>query len=650
MANVLNIPPNGTIKLYNNIDIGNGRQPIFSSRANQIAYYNAHLAKTIDGMSYMRMGDRIKIEATVDEMTNVNFMSFVNRMGGTEREIYCYIEPNWEYINNNTIAISYSVASFQTMMFDLTFKPGQIQREHMSEADWQDAVNRPYINRHQLLTEEPLPSGKNLEKLIRGSELGGRMKIMPDQGSFETIDGDCWLILLLANANFDDINGWAEIISSVQSAGGYYAEASYLSRVPSVCATIAMPYYDTNKGPSDPKLKTWRNIFTTIEANALTGNIMGLYYVPKYYVDCIFDNGMNSSSSDAPVNSPVVAHMGYKPDGYTPRNPKLYRYPYSFIRVTSNDGQTKEYACENFTDQSENASPSDFVFATIPILNGSPAVCLAPYHYKFDTDNNGNYLGGSGTSWLGGLNLEEGIVYSDIPHIPYATDGYVAYLASQARSVVGSLTMPDAIANTANSLLSGISGMLGVAQAFDTDSNAGIGERVSAVQSGMSQIQRAYQSRGSTLLGYNTANNIVKNPVASVGDSSAAFDLGFSNALASTLTADNVTPGSNTGFLQYMKNPIRFKAVRVVLRDDVVDIYDRWFDYYGYASQRIGVPYVVNYFKGGADQPHFASVDGDTVTYAKARVFCYGNSKAPKMMCDDIEQMFANGTLFVKKD
>ena len=51
MANVLNIPPNGTIKLYNNIDIGNGRQPIFSSRANQIAYYNAHLAKTIDGMS-----------------------------------------------------------------------------------------------------------------------------------------------------------------------------------------------------------------------------------------------------------------------------------------------------------------------------------------------------------------------------------------------------------------------------------------------------------------------------------------------------------------------------------------------------------------------------------------------------------------------
>lgn len=649
MANVLNIPPNGTIKLYNNIDIGNGRQPIFSSRANQIAYYNAHLAKTIDGMSYMRMGDKIKIEATVDEMTNVNFMSFVNRMGGTEREIYCYIDPNWEYINNNTIAISYSVASFQTMMFDLTFKPGQIQREHMSEADWQDAVARPYIDRHQLLTTEPLPAGKDLEKLINASELGGRMKIMPDQGSFETLDGDCWLILMLANANFDDINGWAEIISSVQSAGGYYTEATYLSRVPSVCAMIAMQYYDTTQGPSDPKVTVWRNIFTTIEANALTGNIMGLYYVPKYYIDCVFDSGLDTASVGIPIDSPAVASMAYKPDGYTPRNPKLYRYPYSFIRVTSNDGQKKEYACENFTDQA-GASPGSFFFAAIPILNGSPSVCLAPYHYMFDTDNNGGYLGGTDPSWVGGLNLDAGITYSDIPHIPYATDGYVAYLASQARSVVGSLTMPDAIANTANSLLSGVSGVLGMAQAFNPDSNAGLGDRVSAVQSGMSQIQSAYKSRGSTMLGYNTANDIVKNPVASVGDSSAAFDLGFSNALASTRTADNVTAGSNTGFLQYLKNPIRFTAVRVVLRDDVVDIYDRWFDYYGYASTRIGVPYVVSYFQGGDDQPHFASVDGDTVTYAKARVFCYGNSKAPKMMCDDIEQMFANGTLFVKKD
>lgn len=648
MATVKNIPPNGTIKLYGGIDIGNGRQPIFSSRANQIAYYNKHLVKQIDGMSYMRMGDRIKIEATVEEMANVNFMSFVNRMGGTEREIYCYIDPNWEYINNNTIAISYSIASFQTMMFDVEFKPGQIQREHMSEVDWQDAVNRPYIDRHQLLTDEPLPAGKDLEKLISSSDLGFRMKMMPGPGSFETVDGDCWLILLLANANFGDINGWSDIIASVQSAGGYYAEATYMSRVPSVCATIAMPYADMNESP-DTKLTTWRNIFTTIEANTLTGNIMGLYYVPKYYIDCVFGIGMNSSSTDIPVDSPAVSYMAYKPDGYAPRNPKLYRYPYSFIRITSNDGQTKEYACENFTDQA-GASPSSFFFAVIPILNGSPAVCIAPYRYRFATDNKSHYLGSSDVSWLGGLNLEEGIVYSDIPHIPYATDGYVAYLSSQARSVVGSVTMPDAIANTANSLMSGISGILGAAQAFNPDSNTGLGDRVSDVQSGMSQIQRAYQSRGSTLLGYNTAQNIVKNPVAYVGDSSAAFDLGFSNALASTLTADNVTPGSNTGFLQYVKNPIRFKAVRVVLRDDVVEIYDKWFDYYGYASQRIGVPYVVSYFQGGDDQPHFAEVDGDTVTYAKARVFCYGNSKAPKMMCDDIEQMFANGTLFVKKD
>lgn len=649
MATVKNIPPNGTIKLYGGIDIGNGRQPIFSSRANQIAYYNKHLVKQIDGMSYMRMGDRIKIEATVDEMAGVNFMSFTNRMGGEEREIYCYIDPNWEYVNNNTIAISYSVASFQTLMFDVTFKPGQIEREHLSEPEWINAVERPYINMHQLATNEPLPSGRDLEKICKRSDFGSRMKMIPDQGNNSEHDGECYLVLLLANANFDDINGWTEIITEVQQYG-YGGQVIYMGKVPSICSAIAMRYTDPDNLISDPKGQLWHKIFTVIEANSLTGNIMGLYYVPKYYVDCMFGGEWFEFTSEGiPVDAPSVTHFGYKPDGYTPRNPKLFRYPYSFLRITANDGSEVEYKYEDFVEQSLAASPSDFYVATICSLNGNPLVGVFPYHYKYEIDNDTPYDRADGPSWIYGLNMYAGIVYTDIPHIPYATDGYVAYLASQARSVAGSTTFADAIMSSITSVLGGVGGVLDTVSSI-SDYKGSVSKGLSGTQSGISQIQQAYQSRGNTLLGYNTANNIVKDPVANVMDESAPFNLGYSDALKSTLTADNVFSGSPTGFLQYLKNPIRFMGVQVILRDDVVEIYDKWFDYYGYASSRIGVPHVVSYFKGGDDQPHFAKVDGDTVTYAKARVFCIANAKAPKMMCDDIEQMFANGTLFVKKD
>ena len=676
MANVLNIPPNGTIKLYSDIDIGNGRQPIFSSRANQIAYYNSHLAKTIDGMSYMRMGDRIKIEATVDEMTNVNFMSFVNRMGGTEREIYCYIDPNWEYINNNTIAISYSIASFQTMMFDVTFKPGVIDREHLSASEWAEATANPYgVGIQSLLTEEPLQMSGELEDMTVGvTDVGlpdGLMMFPEYERGSDAGASSNQLVLVIGNGSFSDIDTWDDLMDRVTTAGGTVIDSLNITNTwfeisgfpaPSISYIIALPLGGIDVTQSN-YTQIWHDIFDTIAVNQLTGNIIGLYYMPAWFLNNILN--VNYGGSTFPSGDYDVVSLGFLTDddaGYKPNNPKLYRYPYHYVRVSTSEGNSKNYQFEHFLELAASGDLSDAKFYLVCNINGNPTICLVPRSYKrFNYYNN---------IWISALNMTEMISYDNVPHIPYATDGYLSYLSTQASNVLRGTSALDATVNTIGSMSDGFFGLLDILATPGDIANQGTknllnasspaSQAVSAYDTGTYARNRVQSSVNTglnvaslfsqnnlknTLAGYNAANNFYS------GDRYNSYFLGVPKNAYKTLTADNIFLGSGSGFLQYLTMaPLNFLIREVRLRGDVLAVYDKWLDYYGYASNRIGVPHVVSYFQGGDDQPHFAEVDGDTVTYAKARVFCYGNSKAPKMMCDDIEQMFANGILFVKKD
>ena len=675
MANVLNIPPNGTIKLYNNIDIGNGRQPIFSSRANQIAYYNAHLAKTIDGMSYMRMGDRIKIEATVDEMTNVNFMSFINRMGGTEREIYCYIDPNWEYINNNTIAISYSIASFQTMMFDVTFKPGVIDREHLSASEWAEATANPYrMGIQSLLTEEPLQMSGELEDMTVGVTEDGSpdgLTMFPESQYAQESKLSTQLVLVIGNGSFSDIPEWSDLMDDVKGAGGKVVDSLNITNTwfdisgipaPSISYIVALPLGGDDVTTSS-YTRIWDDIFDTIAKNQLTGNIIGLYYMPAWFLNNILT--VNYNGTVFPSGDKSVIDLGVltnNEQSYQPHNPKLYRYPYHYVRVSTSEGNSKNYLFEHFLQLAASGNLSDAKFYLVCNINGNPTICLVPSTYR-----RFNYYQ---DVWMSALNMTEMISYDNVPHIPYATDGYLSYLSTQASNILRGTSALDAKVNTIGSVSDGFFGLLDMAStpsdivaqgakslmgasspadqaiaAHDTGTYAR-GRMQSAVNTGLSTASLLSQNNlKSTLAGYASANKFYS------GDRYSAYSLGVPKNAYKTLTADNIFLGSGSGFLQYLTNaPYNFLIKEVRLRGDVLAVYDKWLDYYGYASNRIGIPHVVSYFQGGTDQPHFASVDGDTVTYAKARVFCYGNSKAPKMMCDDIEQMFANGTLFIKKD
>lgn len=653
MATARNIPPAGVLKLYRNVDIGQGRQRVFQNRSQQQAYFAARLVKQFDGLSYMRMGDKIKVEIPIEQMSEVNFLSYTNRMGGTEKEIYAYINPNWEYVNNNTVEFSFEIAAFQTIMFDMTVKEGLISREHLSQSEWDAAVANPFMDIMQLQTDEPLPSSVSMERLLISNEELEHYHIVPNASrSNEHPEFQNDLMLVLAQTSFEDIKEWDTIVSEVKELGGEVVTNDMIQGVPSIATIITMPYAG-DAAIVDRYRVLWQRIFTVIESAGLTGNIMGLYFVPLFYKT---DMDLNSPEIPTSAND-LAAVIKTKPSGYSPRNPKLYRAPYSFMRVRTMDGQEKIYEYENFVVASKGTSDK-VVFFVLPFRNGTPTVGIAPFGYKRSEDKTELF------SWSKHLNFDEMMVYSEIPHLPYATDGYVSYMSAEARRVLQTqnkqqafFTSADRVLQTtggALSLLNSATTMINPVKAGQAYKDAGgilpfAQSMTGNIRSGISDIG-AMANRSGTMGAYKTANSIVDNPSGLLGGNRDAisFRLGLGEGLEKATAADNVYSGATGGWIQYLKEPLRFYITQVTLRDSIVEIYDRWLDYYGYASSRIGVPHVVSYINGGTDQPHFATIDGEQVTYAKATVSVYTNGKAPQMLADEVKAMFEAGTLFVK--
>ena len=113
--------------------------------------------------------------------------------------------------------------------------------------------------------------------------------------------------------------------------------------------------------------------------------------------------------------------------------------------------------------------------------------------------------------------------------------------------------------------------------------------------------------------------------------------------------ADNYHPGTNNGILNYyagLGDISTFIITRVQLRPEILEQYDKYFSFYGYTSNRYGVPRVCNYIKGAGEQPHFDTTTSKPFTYLKCGSM---HVISPMQVVSDyIESLFSNGCRFFK--
>ena len=114
--------------------------------------------------------------------------------------------------------------------------------------------------------------------------------------------------------------------------------------------------------------------------------------------------------------------------------------------------------------------------------------------------------------------------------------------------------------------------------------------------------------------------------------------------------ANQYHPNNGDGMINFDKmSYIDIVYMRVTLNPQILQMYDRWFQNYGYTSGRCGIPRVIKFTQGSssdAELPHWETIDGKLCTYIKTMDCKVTSAMLP--VEEAIKSMFDNGVRMIK--
>ena len=648
------IVPDSTVNLYADVPISAGHQLVFKSRSTQNTYFLNKRLVTKAGCSYIRKTGRLRIEFNAARVQQCNYMSFTN--ASFENVTFYAQIMDFEYVNNETTDIIYSIDWWQTYMFDADYHACSILREHLTESDFQKAEENPWRRDiPELLTDEGLPVGKPLEKLYTETS---QSSILPDVYSGErfrvpdvAVAGNLhnrtitFFVSAFDYNSINNLNGQAmpEFMTFWDSINNITENTTWETLFTTWNNGFVRSYgmftinYDFN-----PNWQTqMNNALEWFAKWGVTSAIIGIYVLPLFILQ-----GLGESDGR-------LIHVNLSKLNVV--NSKLNTYPFRYIRVIS-PLDTKEYRIDLFSSASNSDSDSYVEFRLLTNCNGLPTMAIVPinYGYKLNLDFPSGSVG-----YLNSLNYNERIEFKGFAQAGFSIDSYLTYLSAQYSSALMSNTSKEAAAHRAGGvraisdiispIISAVSGLAGgnFSQSLNklgggqhdmqfnnapNFSNTGAGGMLNKVVGGAAD-----------LIGHNQYFDVIDEATSKRTGSSAVFD-GTKGAFVN----DNYTAGSSDGLLAYQLRDICFIFEIVTLNDDVLQKYDDYLTCYGYKSLRAGKPHICDYVKEGTNIPHFSQFDGETFTYVQTENMHV--SGVQQVACNYIENLFNSGCRFLKGD
>lgn len=390
-----------TFYLYKNVNLSpsTGDTFYFANRNAQNTFFASKLYDTISACSYQRENrNYIKINREIKYCYDLDYLCFLNANYENKR-FYAFItEVN--YISDNCTEIGYSIDVIQTWLLDCSIQPCFIERQHSTTDDIGDNI-----------LEESLELGDYLvDSMTDGlSTQSGRLLdyLVIIQGTFDIIG---WV-----NSNFTQ----KPITGTVVRNGLYDAM--------SVCAVYASVAGQNNADSTSALGVILEKIFTG-SGGVTIDDIQNMYIYPKVAI------GIGNQTAVPGVTSQVTLYQsvwevssvatagGYlgaysqlpsRPsslNGYTPKNNKLFTYPYCLLHITNNNGSAIDLKYERFADPDH---PEATIFGT---TTAEAKVRLVPREYF----GYGNY---------DSVDVSYGIDSAPFPTVSLVGDSYNIWLA-----------------------------------------------------------------------------------------------------------------------------------------------------------------------------------------------------------------------------
>ena len=407
------IPNSDIILLKCPLEIDELNQLTFSNATAQYNYFNSLPKIECSNATYQRKDDVLRfptdptlVGTTYDDLLQYNYCMYQNT-AWSNKWFYAYIK-SITFDNAGMSLIELETDVFQTWQFDITWKRCFVEREH---------VNDDTIGKH----------------------------ILPENLELGDYVVDSVVNKLNSPTNFKICIGRTQISSSItipsaaqninKVYNGIYSGLYYIACETSADATNLIKIYDKlSLGNAIYCMFMIPNSFCELETH--TWSYDGVSAEVRYIAYDDEYTWVNTALIDIPSTI----------DTYTPKNNKLFTYPYCFCNATNNSGITMPFRFEDSTEVNDLTNKKCLTFYLYGSITPGLSIKAIPINYKKLAEN-----------------YNFGLMLGKFPICSWTTDVYTNWLTQNGvNTIVNGLTsiVPSAI-NMASGNLLGATDLLG---------------------------------------------------------------------------------------------------------------------------------------------------------------------------------------------
>lgn len=368
------------------LEINDINQLTFANKTAQYNYFNSLPKRSVDNFTYQRKDGTIRFGANFDDLVQYNYVMYRND-AFSNKWFYAFIE-DMEYLNDNVTAISIKTDVWQTWQFDLNYKRTFVEREHVNN----DTIGNNTIDEGLELGDYVINSSRTLQASSGTTDYDGDPinAIFPLMFQVTELVSPFSIPISMFNSTYNRI-----------FSGLYYFACS----TPSDARDVIRRYDNAGKG--DSIIAIFMIPGKLLQGAKKFGEAGYNIYIPQ-------DNGHVTTILDTTsITRPSTVN------GYSPRNNKLFVYPFSYTYVTNNTGIDSVFRYEDFT----NATPK---FMIAGAISQGCAIKLCPVSYKKYTNDAEVF--------------EYGITGAKYPICAWASDYYTNWVTQNAVNNVITVT------------------------------------------------------------------------------------------------------------------------------------------------------------------------------------------------------------------
>lgn len=514
------VQPNSVIQLFKGINLDNRYMHTiyFANESAQNSWFTSKVSYTFQAQSYVRYTrNSIKLKADTTDIMDCTYLRFKNDRS-VDKWFYAFINAV-EYVNENTCLVTYEIDVMQTWFIQNgSVRACMVLREHVTDDTF----------------------GHNLEAEPIGSEV---------------YDND---LIYYFGKNGED-NPFASYSIVAQTTGASDTDAHLTQGLFSGCKYFT--YEADSQGDANHIFAEIQSMLGSWSLQEQEEDVIDLYTVPTFC--CGSNTGHLTTGADN-----IIVPNRY--DNYTPKNKKLFMYPYSSLLVTTHTGDSAIYRWEYF-DGSIGSSCQFDVDGTM--IGGGEIRC---YPRAYNGQEN---------------NVDAGLIMNNFPKNTANYDAYQAWIASGGsvrldnERVVNSFKGVAGLIGVGSSLLSATHPTVSTVDTTERMDYAGyVGQTPIA-----SMAQRQYQSIGQRSANIGGITGAVANAVGGIGGMIEAknnMQYEFNDAVYKP----NIVVGKPTCALPIAMRDANLYFFHNHVRDDEAKRIDDFFSCYGYTIKKVKVP------------------------------------------------------------